>query len=132
MVDAKKFKIQLKNAEKFRIDLRGDIMMVDGNNVHIDTKENWDSMIELVAKKDHIYVYLDYARFDSSDIPGIKVGDGTSYLIDLPFVSGNNDALNAHISNRIVHITDAERESWNNKVTCYISGENPDTLVFSK
>ena len=132
MEDARKFTVQLKNAEKFRIDLRGDIMYVDGNNVHIDTKENWDSMVELVAKRDHIYVYLDYSRFSDQDIPGIKVGDGTSYLIDLPFVSGNNDALEAHIANQIVHITSAERESWNNKVTCYISGEHPDVLVFSK
>ena len=40
----------------------------------------------------------------------MKIGDGTSYLVDLPFLnSGDNSAINKaimdHISNNVIHIT---------------------------
>ena len=44
-----------------------------------------------IAQKGVIYVYSDYVKASDGaggtvDVPGFKVGDGTSYLIDMPFV----------------------------------------------
>jgi hypothetical protein len=56
-------------------------------------------------------------NIDEEDVPAIKVGDGVTLLSDLPFVSGNNDILNAHITNTDIHVTAAEKETWNAKVS---------------
>ena len=39
------------------------------------------------------------------------------------------EELFGHINDEVKHITDAERELWNNKVSCEVSGEQ---LVFKK
>jgi hypothetical protein len=48
------------------------------------------------------------------------VGDGQTLLKDLPFT---DMVYYDHISDPIVHITQEEREFWNNKVSCSIDGE---------
>ena len=122
--------IALDEENNLDIDLGSGIIEVPtGNIVHVGTTAMWNSTPSLIAKSKHIYVYSDYAGLD---IPGIKIGDGTTYLIDLPFVEGNNSRLNEHIYNEIIHVTSAERTLWNNKVTCYISPTDSEQLVFSK
>ena len=175
----------------------GDVLVAA--NIHLDTTEHWNAQIALVAKKDHLYVYSDYTSVDGEPVPGIKVGDGTSYLIDLPFVSGNTDtggggnssivtnttegwneqttligkagtiyvytdylaisgtsipgikigdgqsylvdipfvagdtaALAAHAGDTTIHVTAEEKAFWNNKVTCFMSSGDVETLVFTK
>lgn len=93
-----------------------------------NTSEYWNSRPQLVAKKGYLYVYSDYKQIDNEDIAGIKVGDGTSYLIDMPFI---DKPLDEHISNMIRHITSEERTFWNNKVRCYIDPENEQNLIFT-
>ena len=140
MADVTKFSVKLKDSDTlnvklsdvstFKVKLKGDVVMVENDNVHVDTTENWNSQVDLVAKLNNIYIYSDYIHGDT-DIPGMKVGDGTTYLIDLPFLSGNNDILTQHMLNTVIHVSQADRDFWNNKVTCYISSDEPDTLVFS-
>lgn len=100
--------------------------------VRFDTTANWNAQRSLIAAEGVVYVYTDYERIDQVDIPAIKVGDGTSYLIDMPFVSGNKTALQNHIEDTNIHVTAEERLFWNNKVTCFLSSGQEETLVFTK
>jgi len=122
--------ITLDEENDLGIDLEPGIVEVPiGDIVHVATTAVWNSTPTIIAMAKHIYVYSDYAGLD---VPGIKIGDGTTYLIDLPFVEGNDSRLNEHIYNEIIHVTSAERAFWNNKVTCYISPVDSEQLVFSK
>ena len=107
--------------------------------VYYDTKENWDLQRELIAEQAAIYIYSNYEYEEDEagnriPIAGIKIGDGTSYLIDMPFVSGGTTkAIVEHLANAEIHVTAAEKEFWNHKVSSYI-GNDPsgETLVLSK
>jgi hypothetical protein len=65
----------------------------------------------------------------------LKIGDGTSYLIDLPFVnetssnSNFEEILMNHINNNTVHISPEDRLFWNNKLNLFLSDEN---LIFNR
>lgn len=101
-------------------------------NVYQDTTANWNSQVQLISEEGAIYVYTDYNTIDGQDVGAVKIGDGRAYLIDLPFITGpNNEQIQAHIENNIIHITQAEREAWNNKVRCFISSSDPNNLVFT-
>ena len=90
----------------------------------------WNSQAQLVSQIGYIYIYSDYKQDgEGNNIPGIKVGDGNAYLIDLPF---STKLIDEHIADAVIHITSAERDFWNNKVTCYIDDNNITRLVFSK
>ena len=106
--------------------------------VYYDTTANWNLQRDLVAERSAIYIYSDHTYIDDGHgnqipIAGIKIGDGTSYLIDMPFATdSDSETLLRHISNHDIHITNEERASWNNKVTAFMDSSNPDTLVLSK
>lgn len=98
-------------------------------NIYCDTTANWAAQPTLESEKDAIYVYTDHQQLDGVDIPGIKIGDGNAYLVDLPFI----DAVYAeHIANSIIHVTQEDRNVWDNNVTCFISPNKEDRLVFKK
>lgn len=57
--------------------------------IRYDTTANWDAQSQLIAERGVVYVYSDHAVDENSHlVAGIKIGDGTSYLIDMPFVNG--------------------------------------------
>lgn len=102
--------------------------MIDDLKVRYGTTEHWNADITLVAARGVIYVYSDHAAITEGgtekNVPGIKIGDGTSYLIDMPFVGDEYAAqILAHVSNTAAHITAAERTAWNAKVSAGIDGE---------
>ncbi len=97
--------------------------------IFYDTTANWNAHPELVSVAGYIYVYSDYQTDGDDNIPGIKVGDGNAYLIDLPFT---DSLYKEHIEDTVSHITSAERTAWNNKITCYISPTDPTNLIFTK
>lgn len=103
----------------------------DFGQIHSDTTAHWNTQRDLIAKKDHIYIYTDYEVVDGDAIPGIKIGDGLAYLIDTPFISGNNAALLSHVGDTAIHIASEDRTSWNNKVRCYISDSDAENIVFT-
>lgn len=109
---------------------------LDRTAIHYDTKEHWDAKRSLIAKKSHIYVYSNHTTVTNSygeDIlcPGIKIGDGTSYLIDLPFaISDINPEVLDHISDTVVHVSLEDRSRWDNKVFVDVDLENEE-LIFS-
>ena len=83
--------------------------------VHQDTEENWNAKYYLIGEPNHIYIYTNHSRVDGHDIPAMKIGSG-SYLIDQPFVDSDAEVLDDHIKDTVRHITQNEREFWNNKV----------------
>ena len=98
-------------------------------NIYCNTTAYWESLPSLQSEKDAIYVYTDHQQLDGNDVPGMKIGDGNAYLIDLPFV----DAVYAeHIANSIIHVTQEDRLVWDNNVTCFIAPDKDDKLVFRK
>lgn len=100
-----------------------------------DTTANWDLQRNLISKVNNYYVYTDYrtkeVNGENINIPGVKIGDGTTYLIDLPFIDQNPEIIQ-HIQNQIIHITAAERANWNDKVTAYMSLNDNELLILSK
>lgn len=96
------------------------------------TTEYWNTYPSLISDKGTIYVYVNHHEIDGEYVPGFKVGDGTSYLIDMPFTDSYMDEnLNEHINDEIRHITQEEREKWNNKVSVSISAIDEENLVFT-
>ena len=107
-----------------------DAITAEGAKIRYNTTAGWNSQVTLVSEEGVVYVYTDYLLNENDDpIPAFKVGDGLAYLIDLPF---NEDINSKHIQNTHIHITDAEREYWNNKVTVFLDAGQPEELVFSK
>lgn len=106
--------------------------------IYYDTTAAWNAMPSMVGEAGAVYIYSDHERLEDevgnvSYIPGIRIGDGSAYLIDLPFISdGMRDALYEHISNTAIHITQAEREFWSNKVSSFINAGDSENLVLSK
>lgn len=104
-------------------------------NFYSDTVEGWKSKIYYVAEKNTMYIYIDYKKDEDQDfyIPGIKLGDGKTYLIDLPFLNNINSDIDKqilqHVKNKDIHITSQQRLFWNNKLNLTIDNEN---LVFNR
>ena len=103
------------------------------------TTEEWNEQRLLRSEKKTIYIYTDHEIIQSGDEneppvyrPGIKVGDGNAYLIDIPFIMGDYDTLERnlteHVSNTSIHVTEAEKTFWNNKMRAYVEDE---TLVIT-
>ena len=104
--------------------------------IHYGTTEYWNTQPLLIGEKSHIYVYTDYAVTKNGEksvlVPNIKIGDGNAYLIDNPFVATSVEELvDLHINDTTQHITEEERNTWNNKVECHLSGSNSETIVFT-
>lgn len=96
--------------------------------IYFGLTQYWNAE-QIISEENAIYVYTDYQQKDGKDLAGLKVGDGSTYLIDLPFI----DALYwAHIHDSDIHVTAGEKEFWNNKVTAYYSLTTPETLVLTK
>lgn len=114
------------------------VIIQQGGKVYYDTKAAWDMQPQLIAEEGAIYVYSDKATiYDGVGnpvfVPGVKVGDGTSYLIDMAFVGDEILlALSNHVNNEVRHITQAERIFWNNKVSGFLDENDEETLVLSK
>lgn len=104
-----------------------------------DTTAGWNSNPSFIPKCGEMVVYSDYqertdAHGDIYYIPGIKVGDGTTYLIDLPFVNDSISEdiiaiLESHINNTDIHVSTEEKQLWNNKLNCTINNEE---LIFNR
>ncbi len=114
----------MANIKKFKID-----GYEFRENVLVDTTANWNADTSIIAQKDYVYIYSDKYTNDNGDpVPAFKVGDGTSYLVDMPF---NEDLFVSHAADTTLHITSEEREFWNNKVRAYIDALDTETLVLT-
>ena len=97
-----------------------DASTIEGKSILIDTTSNWNSQINFIPKRGDLIFYADKTiNSDGINIPGLKIGDGLAYCIDLPFIGDDISAsLESHITNDMIHITTADRTKWNNKINC--------------
>ena len=92
-------------------------------NVLRGTVSYWNSQPSLISEQDAIYIYTDYRTVDNGDgtytyYQGMKIGDGSAYLIDIPFIG---EGL----------VTQADVDRWNNKWSGYLDSNNLENLVFT-
>ena len=119
--------------------ISGDIIPapVDMSHVHYDTKANWDRQRFLIAERGHLYIYKDaevtYINGYRVVYPGIKIGDGSSYLIDMAYivVGSDHEKITSHIHNTQIHVGTGDRMNWNDKVGVSVIQANEE-LKFSK
>lgn len=83
-----------------------------------NTTEAWNSNPTLKSVKDIIYVYTDYKIVNGQPVPGLKVGDGLAFVVDLPFVASGTD------------ITQEQIDFWNDKCSVMIDPEDPEHAIF--
>lgn len=101
-------------------------------SIYYNTVEGWDAQPELVSEKNAMYVYTDAYEENGTLIPSIKIGDGSSYLIDIPFVESKlMEDFNDHIRNTQIHVSEEDRIRWDNKVRAYHSTVEDETIVFT-
>lgn len=102
-------------------------------------KEEWDSNINMISQKDVLYIYSDYKKIEKDGqeilLPGIKIGDGKAFLIDLPFVGGDSNSefeqqILDHINNDVIHVNLEEKNFWNNKLNCELTDNG--NLIFNR
>ena len=108
----------------------GTIYVVGGDcKVLYATTATWNSQPQLISASGYIYIYSDYKHnSQGQNIPCMKVGDGQTYLIDIPFVE---ELMYGHIEDNVRHITQEDRAKWDNKVRCYVSEVQGDNLIFT-
>lgn len=123
---AKRYTREYHNAHGYNGDLP---------KLYYDTTAGWNATPELIAEQGSIYIYADkvyYASGGSVTSASMKIGDGTSYLIDMPFI---DELISQEIMERISMlsglVTDEERRFWNNKVTAYVMSVDQENLVLS-
>lgn len=128
------FKTEFSSGQTFRSCMTSGIISGVTNVISRTTAE-WNAQPTEISKKNYLYVYTDHQttvndQGETIYIPGVKIGDGLAYIIDLPFI----DVLySEHISNAQIHVTEAEKEFWNNKVTAYCIIDDEDgNLILTK
>lgn len=83
-----------------------------------------------------IIVYTDKGQTTKDgqiiNIPKIKIGDGNAYCVDLPFIDDDIfNIINNHINNSTIHVTQAEKDFWNNKINSSDEVEE-ENLIFTR
>lgn len=119
---------------KFYIDADNDgtvtrtLVNPDAAGIRIATTSEWAAQTSLVSEEGIIYVYSDHQTKDGTNIPGLKIGDGKAYVVDLPFI----DTLYIdHIADTDIHITATERTKWNKAITATMSSSDAENVLLS-
>ena len=107
-------------------------------NILYGTTAYWDSQIGFAPDAGTIIVYTDHATKEVNgqivNIPGIKIGGGNGYVQDLAFIDDNVSAsLIEHINNTNIHVSSADRATWDNKINVDDSQEVVnEVLIFNR
>lgn len=114
------------------IELSGDLNLSQLSIVSENTTAGWNAS-HYIPKSGEICVYTDYISVEDDlgntiFYPGVKIGDGNAYVVDLPFVTDGAryevlQMLKNHAENSTIHITQKEREFWNNKLNSEVIEE---------
>ena len=110
-----------------------DAATLNGMKIEIGSTVEWQARLNYIPNQGNILIYTDKETLsDNTTVPGVKIGDGLAYGIDLPFVGDDiAEDLLSHINNTTVHITAAERTKWNNKINCEDTVSN-ETLILTR
>lgn len=99
------------------------------------TKQQWESENRQTSQPGILYVTTDYKTVTKDEttynIPAFKLGDGNAYVVDLPYATVDEETFLSHVNDKVIHITQAEREFWNNKNRVEIDQNNPECLVMT-
>ena len=103
------------------------------------TVEDWNNDRDLISQKGTLYIYNNYKVIkDEEDneifLPGIKLGDGKAFLIDLPFLNTDpfDEQILDHINNNVIHISIEDRKFWNNKLNLIQPTTESQTLILNR
>jgi hypothetical protein len=99
-----------------------------------DTTEHWNAARTFIPLRGEIIIYTDHGQIDDGygnmiNVPGIKIGDGSAYLIDLPFVGAEEryvilQELRQHTSDWSIHVSTEDRMRWDNKLNYSVNDGN--------
>lgn len=90
-----------------------------------DTTQHWNEARGFIPLEGEVIVYNDYKQIQKEIdgelknvyIPGVKVGDGQTYVQDLPFIDTDlRNMIMEHINNENIHVSLQEKLFWNNKL----------------
>ncbi len=104
----------------------GNVLINERTEVLRGTSDYWNNQRYLISRKNVFYLYTDYKSYTDPDTgeitytPGLKIGDGLAYLIDLPFIGGYG-----------IDITQEMIDFWNNKWRGYLDFNNSENLIFT-
>lgn len=104
------------------------------------TTAHWASQTGFIPAAGQIVIYTDKTVTEDEEgnqtvIPGIKIGDGMAYCVDLPFVGDDSaaeilDEIKAHLRNSDIHVSSADRLRWDNKVSVRLSEDGEEIIEF--
>lgn len=130
--------LDLENVQDLQLDIGCNAPVLV--SVKYNTTANWNAQLRYVPAKGELVIYSDHISFEKDGVtvyqPGLKIGDGNAYLIDLPFVGETDvtdilNALDEHIHNTDIHVTPEQKTFWNNKLN-YQADEQTETLVLNR
>ena len=117
---------------------------ITGRNILIGTTAEWAQRYNQVLPRGTILIYTDHGTVTTTvngqevtkTVPGIKIADGSTPLIDAPFVGDDvaaaiRNEMNDHINDNVRHITAEERAFWNNKINCN-DAVNQNNLILNR
>ncbi len=102
------------------------------------TTEEWGRQIGYIPSKGVLIIYSDYSHqiqtIDGEqtvvDIPNFKIGDGSAYVQDLPFINDDlRKDLESHIRDVNIHVTLADKLLWSNKINVDDNQEVIDEIL---
>lgn len=109
----------------------------DEPGIKLETTNFWNLNRTYIPKLGEMIIYADGESYTNNNnqlvvVPKIKIGDGITYVSDLPFLNEkDNVIIQQHISNSDIHITSAQRTFWNNKLNCQ-SMVVDEALIFNR
>jgi hypothetical protein len=103
-------------------------------NIEYGTTEYWNNKTGYRPEKGHIIVYSDYSVDSQTGmyIPNLKIADGTTFVQDLPFCMNYvEQLLQDHMADTVSHVTEEDRQFWDNKINCEDTVVN-ETLIINR
>lgn len=116
---------EIRGIVQSELTLRGEVQKSDGSiyvAVISKTKAEWAQVPQMMSVNRVLYVYSDYRQEEDPvtheiiNIPRIKIGDGVSYVADLPFVT--------------MSITEEDIAKWNDGGMKVRVDDETNSLVF--
>lgn len=125
--------------------------------IYYDKTENWNKQLDFIGQEGGIYIYSDY-RVKTDDngnevkIPNIKIGDGTTPLVDAPFIASESaetiiNTIIGEVEERVTEtvvprvveqleteqklVSTEDRIRWDRKLTGDVDPDNPGNLILS-
>ena len=89
----------------------------NAGKTYSNSSAGWAAQPTLVSELNAIYVYTDFDSADGRHIPAMKIGDGVTRVVELPFSSANG-------------ITATKIAEWDSKVSAALSTSGDTLLLY--